>query len=92
MSTPDARNLGPGTADQNPERPGRPGPGKVDPIDEETPVEYTADSDRDYPREVDYGDQETRYLNKRGRGYGDAGYGYGGEAGLGASGGSDVRN
>jgi hypothetical protein len=58
---------------------------------EDAPVEYGQVSQESYPREVEYGEQEKRYDNKPpGRGYGDAGYGYGGQAGFGPSGGSDL--
>lgn len=79
-------NIGPFSQHPRPQgiaRADEPGPG--------TPLENGPDAEPGYPHEADYGEQETRYDNKPpGRGHGDAGYGYGGQAGFGPSGGSDV--
>jgi len=60
-------------------------------VQEGAPERLGQRPERDFPPEVEYGEQVISYDNHPpGRGHGDGGYGYGGTAGFGPSGGSAV--
>lgn len=58
---------------------------------EQLPEAPRAPSHKEYPSEIEYGNQVNGYDQFCGRGYGDAGYGYGSATSFGPSGGSTAE-